>query len=313
MRHIDGLQRFGQRADLVHFNQHGIRNTLLDAIRQTGRVGHKKVIANKLNLVTDQIRQHFPTGPVVLIHTVLNRDDWVVCTKVCQILRIFLGCQGFTFALQLVFAVLEILRGRAVQRQIDVFAQLIAGFLNRNLDEIQSSARAFDVWRKTAFITDPSVVARSRQFFFQRVKDFGAHADGFFHVAGGHRHDHEFLNVDWVICVLAAIDDIHHWHRQDTGRGATNVAEQRLRGEISSCLCAGQRHTKNSVRAQTCFVWGAVQLDHCGIDGNLFSDIHAHEVFRDLAVYSGAGFENTFAKITRFVAVTLFHRFVSAS
>jgi hypothetical protein len=30
----------------------------------------------------------------------------------------------------------------------------------------------------------------------------------------GHGHDHEFLNVDRVVGMLAAVDDVHHRHRQ---------------------------------------------------------------------------------------------------
>ena len=32
------------------------------------------------------------------------------------------------------------------------------------------------------------------------------------------RHDHEFLEIDVVVGVLAAVEDVHHRHRQDTWR-----------------------------------------------------------------------------------------------
>jgi hypothetical protein len=38
------------------------------------------------------------------------------------------------------------------------------------------------------------------------------------------RHDHEFLNVDRVVGMFAAVDDVHHRHRQDAGRGAADIA-----------------------------------------------------------------------------------------
>ena len=44
----------------------------------------------------------------------------------------------------------------------------------------------------------------------------------------GDRHDHEFLDVDRVVGMLAAVDDVHHRNRQDAGRGAADVAEERL-------------------------------------------------------------------------------------
>ena len=38
-------------------------------------------------------------------------------------------------------------------------------------------------------------------------------------LAAAHRHDHEFLNIDRIIGMHAAIDDIHHWHRQNSEAG----------------------------------------------------------------------------------------------
>ena len=43
---------------------------------------------------------------------------------------------------------------------------------------------------------------------------------------GANRQDHELLHVDRIVGVRAAIDDIHHRHRQDVGVGPTQVSEQ---------------------------------------------------------------------------------------
>ena len=64
----------------------------------------------------------------------------------------------------------------------------------------------------------------------QGVEHFSAHADGFGERRGADRHDHELLNVDWVVRVRAAVDDVHHRHRhtcacarRHSGRAATRV------------------------------------------------------------------------------------------
>ena len=41
------------------------------------------------------------------------------------------------------------------------------------------------------------------------MKDFGAHAHRLRYGTGIHRHDHKFLDVDWIVRMGAAIDDVH--------------------------------------------------------------------------------------------------------
>ncbi|GAG84222.1 unnamed protein product, partial [marine sediment metagenome] len=57
-------------------------------------------------------------------------------------------------------------------------------------------------------------MAGIRQTLFEGMKDFDTHADGLRACVGGDRHDHEFLNINWIISMGTAIDDVHHRHRQ---------------------------------------------------------------------------------------------------
>ena len=54
------------------------------------------------------------------------------------------------------------------------------------------------------------------------------------------RHDHEFLNVDWVVGVLTAVDDVHHRHRQRARRRTADVTVKRQAAGIGCGLCIGQ-------------------------------------------------------------------------
>ena len=47
------------------------------------------------------------------------------------------------------------------------------------------------------------------------------------HVGAAHRHDHEFLDVDRVVGVRAAVDDVHHRHGQHVRAGAAEIAVER--------------------------------------------------------------------------------------
>lgn len=142
------------------------------------------------------------------------------------------------------------------------------------------------------------------------MEHFGPHAHRVADSGGGHRHDHEFLNVDGVVGMFAAVDDVHHRHRQDTRRGAADIAVQRLRTIVRRRLGRGQRHAQDGIRAQTAFVVGAVQFDHDLVDLDLFGGVDAHQRLGDLAVDGGAGFQHALAHVTRLVAVTLFDRLI---
>ena len=61
----------------------------------------------------------------------------------------------------------------------------------------------------------------------QGGENFRAHAHRVGHRRRGDRQDHEFLDVDRVVGVLAAVDDVHHRHRQGAGEDAADIAVQR--------------------------------------------------------------------------------------
>uniref|UniRef100_A0A0N4ZDA9 LigA n=1 Tax=Parastrongyloides trichosuri TaxID=131310 RepID=A0A0N4ZDA9_PARTI len=284
MRCFHGIQCFGQCADLVHFNQNGIGNAHLDTVAQTSRVGHEQIIADQLHLVADPVGQQLPAVPVVLGAAVLDRDDREALDQVGQVVDHALGVEGLALAGQLILAVLEELGRGDVQRQVEVLARQIAGRLARLGDEGQGFFGRGQIWCKTTFVTDVGVVTGSFQGLLQGVEDFRAHAQGFREALGAHRQDHEFLKINRVIRMCAAVDDVHHWHRQDMGVDAADIAVERQAGRNGAGLGHGQRHAQHGVGAQARLVLGAVQFDQGFVDAALVLGVHAGQGVEDLAV-----------------------------
>ena len=54
----------------------------------------------------------------------------------------------------------------------------------------------------------------------QGMEHLGPHPDGIGAGGRAHRHDHEFLDVDGIVRMRAAVDDIHHRHGQQVRIGA---------------------------------------------------------------------------------------------
>ena len=82
------------------------------------------------------------------------------------------------------------------------------------------------------------------------MKHLIAHPQGLAERAPTDRDDHELLEVDAVVGVRAAVEHIHHRHRQQMGGLPAQVAPQReafLRGRgVSGC----ERHGEDRVRAK---------------------------------------------------------------
>ena len=152
----------------------------------------------------------------------------------------------------------------------------------------------------------------SFQVLFQRVENFGTHANGFFNGGSGNRHNHEFLNVNRVVGMLAAVNDVHHRNRQSAGHGAAQITIQRETGFFGLSLGNGERNGQDGVSAELAFVFGAVEFNHGSVDFNLIFGVQTGQSVVDGVVDVGNGFFNAFAAETLFVAVTEFNGFVYA-
>ena len=107
------------------------------------------------------------------------------------------------------------------------------------------------------------VVACALQRVLQRVEHFGAHAHRLGEARRADRHDHEFLEVDRIVGMHAAIDDVHHRHGQQRRLRPADIAIERhaLRGGLG--LGRGHRHAEDGVGAEPLLVL-ACRRDRAG-------------------------------------------------
>ena len=125
------------------------------------------------------------------------------------------------------------------------------------------------------------------------------------------RHHHEFLEVDRVVGMHAAIDDVHHRHRQHMGIGPADIAVERQAGRVGRSLGDSQRDAENGVGAEPLLVGRAVEIDHRLVDMQLVLGFHAADRLENLAVYGFDGALDALAEEAR-AAVAQFDGLVSA-
>ena len=151
------------------------------------------------------------------------------------------------------------------------------------------------------------------QDLLEAVKDLGPHAQRLAEGRGAEGHDHEFLEVDVVVGVLAAVEDVHHRHGQVLGVGAAEVAVERQTSTESAAAWAdGQRDAQDGVGAELGLVRGAVEFEQELVDGRLLRDVLAHEFGSDDLVDVADGLQHAAAQVAFLVAVAQLDGFVGA-
>src|SRR6266699_4523726 len=274
IRHLDRAQRLRQRTDLVDFDQNRIGATVLDAVGQPRHICDEQIVADQLALFPDQIGQFLPAVHVVFRHAVFDRDDRITRGEIGEIFCLLRARAGLVLAAIDVSAVLEEFGGGAIQPQHDVGAGLVAGLADRGHDELERSIRRRQVWREAALVADIGVMAGLFQFSAQGVENLRAAAQRLGKRLGADRQDHEFLKIDRIVGMHAAIDDVHHRYRQGPRRGAADVAIQRHVEGFRRGLGTGQRHAEDGVGAEPALVGRAVEIDHDLVDLHLLLDRH---------------------------------------
>ncbi len=126
------------------------------------------------------------------------------------------------------------------------------------------------------------------------------------------RHDHEFLNIDRVVGVLAAVDDVHHRHRQDMCGDAADVAVEGQSARVRRGFRNSEADAEDRVRAKPPLVRAAIERDHREVDIALILGIEAQQSVGDVAVDRVHRLGHTLAEIARLVAIAQLHRFVCA-
>ena len=172
-RHFDRSQRFGQRTDLVEFDQDGVNDAFLDAFFQDLGVGYEQIVANQLDFVAQHFGLVSKAGPVRLVQAIFDGNDRILFGQIFQeVGELFRGECFVAFASQNVFAIFVELRGCTVHRQSDVGTQLVARCFYRFSDNSQCFGVGTQVRRVATFIAHSGVHAFRLQHFRQVVEHF---------------------------------------------------------------------------------------------------------------------------------------------
>ena len=112
---------------------------------------------------------------------------------------------------------------------------------------------------------------------FQPLVDLGGHPHPFperFRPGGGH---HEFLYVEIVVGVDAAVDDVEHGDGELRRVGPAEIAVERDVGRDRGRPGDRERHAQQGVGAQLALGRRAVDLDHPAIEGGLVGGLHPRD------------------------------------
>ena len=162
-----------------------------------------------------------------------------------------------------------------------VVAGLVAGGVDGLHDHLDGLFVRGEVGREAALVADRGGQALGLEHRLEAVVDLGAHAQGLLEARGADRHDHELLQVDVVVGVLAAVHDVHHRHRQLVRVAAADVLVQRQLERRRGGVGDGQRHAEDGVGAQLGLVGRAVELDEHAVDEALVGGVEADDLLGD--------------------------------
>src|SRR5690625_80972 len=103
--HLDGVEGFRQRVDLIQLNQYGVGDFFIDAFLQNFGVGHKQVVTHQLNFVAQFLGVIGPAVPVAFIKPVFDGNDGVLVAQSQQVIGELFGRKYLAFTSQIVFAI----------------------------------------------------------------------------------------------------------------------------------------------------------------------------------------------------------------
>ena len=200
-----------------------------------------------------------------------------------------------------------------VQCDNDVIFGFVACFNNSFQNNFDSFCVVAQVRSKTAFITQCSAQAFFFQESFQIVVDFSVHAQCFAKGFCTNGHNHKFLNINVVICVLATVQDVHHGNGKFFRSNATQVQVQGQAYGRSCCSCNCHGYAKDCVSTKSAFIGSAVQANQHFVDFSLTGSFQANQSFSNDVVYIINSFGYAFAQVTGFITIAQFNCFVYAS
>lgn len=150
---------------------------------------------------------------------------------------------------------------------------------------------------ETALVTQPGGQPLVLQHLLQGVVDLRTDAQGLAEGLRADRGDHEFLDIHPGVGVGAAVEDVHHRHRQDVAVGAADVTEELQAGGLGGGLGHSHGDTENGVGTEAGLVGRAVQLDHGLVHQALVVGFDTCQGFVNLADDVADGLEHALAEV----------------
>ena len=242
MRQRERLHGLRQCADLVRLEQDRVCTTHQNAALQALGVRHEEIVADQLTTAAQLPRQRLPCGPVLFAQRILDGTDGVLLAQAAPMLgQLVRGKCAAGFG-QHIASLLFPFAGRRVEREGDIRTGGITRAGNRVENQIERLLFFGNIRCKAALIAH----ARGKTLLFeqscQRVIDLRAHLQRRAEILRTDGHDHEFLHVQPVACVYAAVQDVHHRHGHQVRLRAAQKAEKR------HILCACLLYTSPSPR-----------------------------------------------------------------
>ena len=309
VRHLDGVERLGQGADLVELYEHRVCRAELDALLDACGVRDKQIVADYLDAVAEALCHKLPALPVVLAEAVLNGDDGVLVHKVLPHVYHLLARHRDAALGQVVALVLLAvpIADCAVDSDLEVLAGLVSGLFDSGDKRLERVLVAVKVRGVAALVADTGC----GDDFLERMEHLGAHSERFLEALSAYRHYHELLNVDVrARGVRAAVEHVHHRHGQGLRVHAADVVIKAHAGGLGCRLRRREGRAEDGVRAETGLVRGTVYLDKHLVDRGLVKRVEADHRLGDLAVDVLDRKLNALAAVTAFVAVAQLAGFV---
>src|SRR3990172_6785094 len=111
------------------------------------------------------------------------------------------------------------------------------------------------------------------------MKDLRPHPDRLSNAVCPCGHNHKLLQVEVIVCMFTAVQDIHEGDRKLAGISPSDITVQREGRILSSRPGHGKRDTQDGIGAQTLLVLSPIQFQHnlvnqyllCGINPLYYS------------------------------------------
>ena len=313
---FDGVERLGERADLVHFDEDRVCHTLVDAFAEEFHIGDEQVVANQLGGRAERVGEFFPADPIVFGAAVLDRDDGVFFAETGvisdELVGAALGSIGLLEDIGLLGGVVE-LAGGAIEGDEDLLAEFVASGFHGLGDGVQGVLGAGEGRGESAFVADGGGKFATFEFALERMENLGARTKGLREGREVLWHDHELLEINRSIAVRASVKDVHHRHGKDLGVGSAEIFVKGLPNLRGGGLRGCEGNGEDGIGSDFLFGRGAVNRNHGFVDRHLIRRVEADESGSEKFGNISDSFVYALAEIAGFVSVAKLHGLMLSS